>query len=71
MSKVEDNEGKAMKVLDVVHVTGRGWVVIVDKDDELICGDVIVNDDDKEFIIKGVEKVTICYRLTSSQVFSP
>ena len=58
MSKVEDNEGKAMEVIDVIHVTGKGWVVIVDKDDELICGDVIVNDADKEFIIKGVEKVT-------------
>ena len=47
-----------MRVVDVIHVTGRGWVVVCDEDDELICGDVIVNDAGKEFTIKGVEKAT-------------
>lgn len=47
-----------MKVVDIVNVTGRGWVVVCDEDDELICGDVIFNTAGKEFTIKGVEKVT-------------
>ena len=47
-----------MRVVDIVNVTGRGWVVVCDEDDELICGDVIVNDAGKEFTIKGVEKAT-------------
>ena len=46
-----------MKVVDIVNVTGRGWVVVCDEDDELICGDVVCVKD-REFTIKGVEKVT-------------
>ena len=47
-----------MKVVDIIRVTDRGWVVVCDEDDELICGDVIFNTAGKEFTIKGVEKVT-------------
>jgi len=46
-----------MKVVDIVNVTGRGWVVVCDEDNELICGDVICVKD-REFTIKEVEKAT-------------
>ena len=46
-----------MKVVDVIHVTGRGWVVVCDEDNELICGDIVCVKD-REFTIKGVEKAT-------------
>lgn len=48
-----------MKVVDVIHVTGRGWVVVCDEDDELICGDVVgVKGKDNKFTIDGIEKAT-------------
>jgi hypothetical protein len=46
-----------MKVLDVIHVTGRGWVVVCDEDDELTCGDIVCVKD-REFTINGIEKAT-------------
>lgn len=46
-----------MKVIDVIYITGRGWVVVCDEDDELTCGDIVCVKD-REFTIKGIERVT-------------
>lgn len=57
-----------MKVVDVIHVIGRGWVVICNEDNDLICGD-IVTVNDKKFTVVGIEKATFVNQM--GYVLSP